>query len=103
MTDEYICKQDVVDKINANADDLEQNGCIPYAQGARAMAIVVEQIPPADIVLVVHGRWINEYWHGEAVRKCSVCKITQTVTVYEGKVEFNYCPYCGVKMRGEQE
>lgn len=53
MTDEYICKQDVVDKINANADDLEQNGCIPYAQGARAMAIVVEQIPPADVVPVV--------------------------------------------------
>lgn len=51
--DEYVRKQDVVDKINANADDLEQNGCIPYAQGARAMAIVVEQIPPADVVPVV--------------------------------------------------
>ena len=52
MADEYIRKADTVDKINANADDLEQNGGIPFAQGARAMAIVVEQMPPADVVSV---------------------------------------------------
>lgn len=50
MADEYIRKADAVDKINANADGLEQNGGIPYAQGARAMAIVVWQMPPADVV-----------------------------------------------------
>lgn len=50
MTDEYIRREDAVDTINANADDLEQNGGIPYAQGARAMAIVVEQMSPADVV-----------------------------------------------------
>ena len=50
MTDEYIRKADTVNEINVNADDLEQNGGIPYAQGARAMAIVVEQMPPADVV-----------------------------------------------------
>ena len=53
MADEYIRKQDVVDEIHINADDLEQNGGIPFAQGARAMAIVVEQMPPADVVPVV--------------------------------------------------
>lgn len=53
MTDEYIRKQDVVDKINANADDLEQNGGIPFAQGARAMVIVVERMLPADVAPVV--------------------------------------------------
>ena len=50
MADEYIRKQDAIDEINTNADDLEQNGGIPYAQGARAMAIVVERMPPADVV-----------------------------------------------------
>lgn len=50
---EYIRKQDAVDEINVNADGLEQNGGIPYAQGARAMAIVVEQMSPADVVPVV--------------------------------------------------
>ena len=53
MADEYIRKQNAINEINANADDLEQNGGIPYAQGARAMAIVVEQMSPADVVQVV--------------------------------------------------
>lgn len=52
MADEYIRKQDAVNEINTNADDLEQNGGIPYAQGARAMAIVVEQMSSADVVSV---------------------------------------------------
>lgn len=56
MADQYIRKQDVVDEINTNADDLEQNGGIPFAQGARAMAIVVEQMSPADVVPVVRCR-----------------------------------------------
>lgn len=56
MTDEYIRKADAVDEINANADGLEQNGGIPYAQGARAMAIVVGQMPSADVVQVVRCR-----------------------------------------------
>jgi len=59
MTDKYIRKQDVVNEINANADDLEQNGGIPYAQGARAMAIVVEQMSPADVVPVVRCKDCN--------------------------------------------
>ena len=53
MKNEYICKADAIDAINANADDLEQNGAIPFAQGARAMAIVVEQMPSADVVPAV--------------------------------------------------
>ena len=56
MKDDYIRRQDVVDTINTNADGLEQNGGIPYAQGARAMAIVVEQMLPADVASVVHCR-----------------------------------------------
>ncbi len=53
MTDEYIRKQDAVDKIWIKADGFEQNYDILYAQGARAMAMVVEQISPADVAPVV--------------------------------------------------
>lgn len=47
------------------------------------------------------GKWVKEYWNGEHTRKCSACNITQTVTTYRGKVNFNYCPYCGADMRGD--
>lgn len=50
MSNNYILIEDAVNTININADDLERNGGIPYAQGARAMAIVVEQMSPADVV-----------------------------------------------------
>ena len=49
------------------------------------------------------GEWIKEYWNGEHTRKCSVCNRTQTVTTYRGKVNFNFCPYCGADMRGINE
>lgn len=41
------------------------------------------------------GRWIHKYWHGDYIRECSACHVTQTVTVYKGKVKYNFCPYCG--------
>ena len=49
------------------------------------------------------GKWVKEYWNGEHARKCSVCNITQTVTIYRGKVKFNYCPYCGADIRGTED
>ena len=46
----------------------------------------------ADVVEVVHGRWIR---HKEncLYNKCSIC-------CYEHCRENNYCPNCGAKMDG---
>ena len=101
MADEYIRIQDVVDEINANADDLEQNGCIPYAQGARAMAIVVERMSPADVAPVVHAYWIPQkenHEFKEAWMKCSACGYP--VSRWTGNT--NFCPNCGAKIDGEE-
>lgn len=95
MADEYIRKQDVVDKINANADDLEQNDCIPYAQGARAMAIVVEQIPSADVVPVVHGEWLPT--NDDNKKRCNKCDMVVLIAMYPSG-SANFCPNCGAKM-----
>lgn len=46
------------------------------------------------------GKWIKEHWHSDHVRQCSACHVTQTVTTYRGVVNFKFCPYCGVDMRG---
>ena len=47
------------------------------------------------------GSWeIRKIGDGGTTRTCSNCLITQTVTVYNGKVMFRYCPYCGAKMKG---
>ena len=89
MTTDYIRRQDVVDAINANADGLEQNGGIPYAQGARAMAIVVEQMPPVDVAKII--RCGNCKYHSyDEVFCCYWCE--HEGMVREVKPDF-YCGY----------
>ena len=89
MADEYIRKQDMVGLINANADDLEQNGGIPFAQGARAMAIVAEKMPPADVAKII--RCENCQYHSyDEVFCCYWCE--HEGMVREVKPDF-YCGY----------
>lgn len=68
----------------------------PMAIDGRARQMV-EEMPTIEEQKT--GKWIKEYWNGEHTRKCSACNITQTVTTYKGKVNFNFCPYCGADMR----
>ena len=66
MANEYIKKQEIVEAINKDADNLEQNGAIPYAQGARAMAVVVEQmLPTEDVRRVVLCRNCKHHTYDE--------------------------------------
>ncbi len=99
MANEYIRKQDAVDEINANADNLEQNGGIPYAQGARAMAIVVEQMSPADVVQVIHSRWIKT----EDGAECEKCGREAVYQIVDDHWEYEpWCPHCGSIMDAEE-
>lgn len=49
------------------------------------------------------GKWIKAYWHGNTIRECSTCHVTQTVNIFKGKVMFKYCPYCGASMEGDSD
>lgn len=53
----------------------------------------VDNIPPADVVEVRHGRWERLNW-GFVYDRCSVCG-------YEHRYaeQFAYCPNCGAKMK----
>jgi hypothetical protein len=45
------------------------------------------------------GDWsTKKIGDGGTTRTCSNCLITQTVNIYNGKVMFRYCPYCGAEM-----
>lgn len=47
----------------------------------------------------INGNWrIAKIGDGGTTRTCSNCHISQTVNVYNNKVMFKYCPYCGAKM-----
>lgn len=66
-----------------------------YLAGLDAMIAAAAEIPAADAVQVVHGRWEDVALRFTQVKeKCSICG---GIVYSHG---FNYCPNCGAKMDG---
>ena len=67
---------------------------LSFGVGASAAA-ALDKCPTADVVEVVHGRWIP--FHSQVagyIQYCSACEIGCTW-------QPNYCPNCGARMDGE--
>lgn len=61
---------------------------------------LAQQLPSADVVPVVHGRWVQEKPNREV--RCSLCSDIIGVGDFDLCVEgFNYCSSCGARMDGE--
>lgn len=63
----------------------------------------VKNVPDADVVEVVHGKWERE----QTKWRCSVCKVEDYYAYLWDddtgdftKLQDNYCPNCGAKMDG---
>lgn len=60
-----------------------------------------------DVPEVKHAAWLynrnNEYETGIHTAECSNCRVTQSVEFYQRKPIFDYCPFCGARMDGEQK
>ena len=67
-------------------------------------------IPTADVVPVVHGRWLN-FYNDFTVAECDQCASQFEVT-FDGEANgalwngfkqfYKYCPNCGAKMDKEE-
>ena len=62
-------------------------------------AALIDNIPTADVVEVVHGRWIEKekYTFG-IMYDCSLCENR----ILDNGHPWNYCPNCGAKMDGKK-
>ena len=54
------------------------------------------EIPAADVQLIVHGYWIWDGYVYDAPWQCSNCGVFHDV-------DSNFCPNCGADMRGTNE
>ena len=60
---------------------------------------VLEDTPTADVAEVRHGEWDYEDSDvGWTDYSCSVCRNIITTSADEDEL-YNYCPYCGAKMK----
>lgn len=82
---EYIERKAVLD---AYEEEQRRNG--PWR-----FETLINSVPAADVVPVVHGRWEN--FRGKP--RCSQCKAVWP----EDYFEHNYCPRCGAKMDGGEK
>ena len=96
--DEYIEKQKAVDLLIELEKEFQQfkpfNGFehAMYRELCEAK-IAIEKLPAADVVPVVHGRWIDD---GRGIIICPECK-----RGYNLHAKYtHYCPNCGAKMDG---
>lgn len=83
--DEYIERKVVIDLITRRYENPE------------ICTQEINSIPAADVVPVVHGRWIP--FHSKIsgdIQYCSACEIGFVA-------KSDYCPHCGAKMDGGEE
>ena len=67
------------------------------AEGFLEADRVIRKIPAADVVEVVHGKWIHDR---NNLYGCNNCLHRETMSHKEKK---KYCPNCGAKMDGERK
>ena len=92
----YINKQDAVNVV-ANTAKIVASFNYQYAIDA------LLALTPADVVQVVHGRWIKVGVWGR-VYKCNQCgNFLDFDGVNAGRGSANFCPNCMAKMDGERK
>lgn len=64
----------------------------------------IRYMDAADVVPVVHGRWIGAPLCGNDNCKCSECGSWHNIHAnLRGKIMQKYCPSCGARMDGGSE
>ena len=99
MTDDYIYRDDAVSRMSELlVSELHMIRCPTWNEVYNAIG----ELPSADVVQVVHGKWIDEDpAFAEYFANCSVCGYE--IDVHNERGYFNFCPNCGAKMDGGDE
>ena len=96
---EYIDREAVIKTLKAEGDGEGVFSAAVYYTAA----LVVKQIPAADVAPVRRGRWVKMDMHkGMEQYKCSVCNQECFVPTCMGEPLYNYCPNCGAHMTDEE-
>lgn len=94
---EYIEREEINKAMKEVCDD---PSCPMHV--AAEIAQIIDCAPAADVVTVVHGRWLHsgcEECSGLEVVKCSECN-HEAFAIAFYVCNGNYCPSCGARMDG---
>lgn len=101
---EYIEREAFIEDIKTEITNLRMNGLKGTPRPHGELYDFIDRIneqPTADVVPVVHGRWIfNMCSYGTP--KCSICGWRMPYSEDSFLDARNYCPNCGAKMDLEE-
>lgn len=95
MTDEYIRKVDAADWLKQYGQDVLHG---KYKFSLMYIWKNIMDLPSADVVPVVHGKWNKLSYDGFNCNKCG-----STFVIMQGRENMHFCPNCGIKMDGKGE
>lgn len=108
---EYIEKHKAVNLLTALENEFQQFK--PFKGFEHAMyrklcetEIAIGKLPAADVVPMVHGKWIRPHWKGsDYCCDCSECDGEAMHREYQWNKKGIYpiCPKCGAKMDGGED
>lgn len=74
----------------------------PDAHYPNWFAEQIGNLPAADVIEVVRGKWIEKGYEG-IMTYCSECLHRAPFNNHQELILSNYCPNCGAKMEGDKE
>lgn len=105
---EYVEKHKIINLLTALENEFQQFK--PFKGFEHAMyrklcetEIAIGKLPAADVVPVVHGKWIRPHWkNSDYCCDCSECDGEAMHREYQWNKKGIYpiCPNCGAKMDG---
>ena len=101
---DYISRKAALDLAYWHGEKATVENPDPYGVGAVDVCDI-KSMPAADVIEVVHGRWISWEEAENCVpspdrHECSVCHDAAQVLVNGLELLSDYCPNCGAKMDG---
>lgn len=95
---EYIEREAALAFPFANGKYDHENANEHFIFGCESYKEWLEQLPTADVVSVVRGKWIADGDGYHWTYNCSICGWKDG---YPFNKRHNFCPNCGADMRGE--
>lgn len=92
---EYIDKAEAL-RLVEKYSPIHGCGVGHYSGVADCIGEEIEDIPPADVVPVIHARWIDNGRGG--YKWAFYCSHCGWIDGYPFNDRFKYCPNCGAKM-----
>lgn len=99
---EYIERVALLEMLNNKAKTDHEMGLYNHGALTESFIRFVERQPAADVVEVVHGRWIFEHDPINDPKKYFIRIVCSCCGLKTGQVS-NFCPHCGAKMAGRKE